>query len=314
MAGAMAGSAILAARSRKDSLSIVTLTINNTCNLACPHCYLQYAGPEFSALDWVFDAVLDSNCEGISIVGKEPLANKASADSVRELVERAAEKGKWVSLITNGLNAALLPLDVAAKLAWIDVSLDGGATSYDQYRGGSWEKLSRSLRRLRSDAGVDLRLMQTLSAATVPAIDEMLAVAEELGATTTIFSPFQPTRSSGIQSAVAIGPEAYLSALEPYRSAVQSFYVTMDALYLNQFSVGDVARRGVELFGDRFIYVGTDPIDRGLIRVTYDGLVMTPFASVDTADYSRIGIRLATGGLDSIFSQLHGISSQHSLH
>jgi MoaA/NifB/PqqE/SkfB family radical SAM enzyme len=106
MAGAMAGSAILAAGSRKDSLSIVTLTINNTCNLACPHCYLQYAGPEFFALDSVLDAVLDSNCEGISIVGKEPLANKESADRVRELVERAAEKGKWVSLITNGLNAA----------------------------------------------------------------------------------------------------------------------------------------------------------------------------------------------------------------
>jgi MoaA/NifB/PqqE/SkfB family radical SAM enzyme len=314
MAGAMAGSAILAASDRSSALSIVTLTVNNSCNLACPHCYLQYSGPGGLASASVIDAVLASSCAGISIVGKEPLANRASVALVREIVERADEAGKWVSLITNGLNASLLPLDLAAKFAWIDVSLDGGAATYERYRRGSWEKLARSLAMLRHDAGVDLRLLQTLSQETVTAVDEMIDVGVAAQATMTIFSPFQPTRSTGTQSARAIDPDAYLSALEPHRNSPHDFRVTMDALYAHQFAETKAVERGVNLFADRFVYVSDDPIDRGLIRVTYDGLALSPFASVNTADYGRAGIRVGSLGLDAVFRQLQADAAEQSLH
>src|SRR4051812_33903172 len=108
MGGAMAGSAICSARSASDDLDMVTLTINNVCNLSCPHCYLQYGG-ETSLIgpDNVF-RVMSSSFRHLCIVGMEPLANRASSDVVSELVTKATTLGKTVSLITNGLNLPFL--------------------------------------------------------------------------------------------------------------------------------------------------------------------------------------------------------------
>jgi MoaA/NifB/PqqE/SkfB family radical SAM enzyme len=47
MAGAIAGTAILNCK-LQSALDTVALTINNSCNLHCPHCYLQYDGPNES--------------------------------------------------------------------------------------------------------------------------------------------------------------------------------------------------------------------------------------------------------------------------
>ena len=41
MAGAIAGTAILKASNLSDKLHTITMTINNECNMNCPHCYLH---------------------------------------------------------------------------------------------------------------------------------------------------------------------------------------------------------------------------------------------------------------------------------
>jgi MoaA/NifB/PqqE/SkfB family radical SAM enzyme len=257
--------------------------------------------------------VLSSSCETVSIVGKEPLANRRSVAVVEEIVRRAKLERKSVSLITNGLNGGLLPEEVVRELAWIDVSLDGGPRTYERYRQGSWSKLQRSLSTLRERGARDIRLLQTVSATNAAEIGDMLEAQTILGADLTIFSPFQVTRASGQQSVSTISPSAFVEAVAP-TAAMSQVWVAMDALYAGAFEdVAPALQRAEDLFGSRFIYVGSDPIDRGLIRVTYDGLVLSPFDSVHTRDSASVGHVLEGRELDAIFEQLRSRSRAPTL-
>ena len=97
MSGAMAGSAIVGAQARRDSLGTVTLTINNVCNLSCAHCYLQYDGREGLIDQDVINHIFESDFERICVVGKEPLANRASADTAGRIVDLASRKSRAVA-------------------------------------------------------------------------------------------------------------------------------------------------------------------------------------------------------------------------
>jgi pyruvate-formate lyase-activating enzyme len=314
MAGAMAGSAILAAATSCARLSTVTLTINNDCNLSCPHCYLQYEGRGGVVSPATLKSIFESSCERICVVGKEPLANRSSIETVRALVWDASARSKSVSLITNGLNAALLPAETVRALAWIDISLDGGPRTYGAYRQGSWPKLLRAVSALRANGCREIRLLQTISRETAGAIDDMLDAHAELGADLTLFSPFQPTRSHGSQRTSAISPVAVVDALAPY-AARADVMLAADGLYASPYPEAESAfARARQLFGDRFVFVSSDPIDRGLIRVTYDGLVMTPFQAVDTADYATKGRPLEAAGLDAAYEALYAESTPRVLH
>jgi MoaA/NifB/PqqE/SkfB family radical SAM enzyme len=283
----MAGTAILAAREKCSRLRVVTLTINNTCNLQCPHCYLQYAKPDMvlgaPAVGHIFASPFDRLC----IVGKEPLANSASIDAVELLVERTAERGTAASLISNGLNADLLSDRTLQSLEWMDVSLDGGEQTYSKYRRGSWSKLRRSIDSIQARGLRELRVLNTLSEQTVGALGDMVAGAHALGASTIMFSPFQPTRSQGSQFTAALPPRAVVDALAPY-AGDNKVFLSLDVGYLGQFADAAGALADARsMLGDRFIYVESDPIDRGFIRVTFDGLVMTPLQAVHTSEYPQ---------------------------
>ncbi|MDB5470166.1 MAG: hypothetical protein JWR84_1726 [Caulobacter sp.] len=314
MAGAMAGSAILAAEARRTTLGTVTLTMNNDCNLACPHCYLQYEGRKGLLSQSTLDSVLASGCERVCIVGKEPLANRQSIAMVGEIARGAVSRGKVVSMITNGLNARLLPAEIVRAFAWIDVSLDGGPHTYEAYRQGSWSKLRAAISALHEAGLAELRLLQTVSRQTIGTIDDMLEAQSLLGGSMTIFSPYQTTRSSGVQGAAAIEPTEFLNALAPF-AQLPDVIVALDSLYTRQFpDIEGIIQRGEELFGDRFIFVDDDPIDRGLIRVTYDGLVLSPFEAVNTRDYAVRGRILDGTPLDGIFEEMLNSARSSCVH
>src|ERR1035438_763554 len=77
MAGAIAGSAIFCC-SPTERLDTVTLTVNNACNLACPHCYLQYHSPVKKFRESLFDVLERSAFRHPAVVGKEPLFDGGS--------------------------------------------------------------------------------------------------------------------------------------------------------------------------------------------------------------------------------------------
>lgn len=312
MAGAMAGSAILSAPQRSERLSTVTLTVNNICNLACPHCYLQYDGANCIISDNLIDHIFSASFDQICLVGKEPLANQESVLTVKRIVTKAQKNNIAVSLITNGLNGELLDSEILSYLNWVDVSLDGGRNSYQRYRNGSWKKLERSVKYMRSHGLKELRIMNTLSSETIGSVVDMVDSAWELGAEKIVFSPYQKTAAAGIQSAHSLSPDVIIKSLDNYHKD-ERIFLAFDAAYLKQQPhVESAIQSARQMFGDRLHLVSTDPIDRGIIRITYDGLILTPFESIDTAHYSKNRRDALAQTVDDWFACMLGESKGHS--
>jgi len=291
MVGAMAGSAVLAARDKARQLEIVTLTINNSCNLRCPHCYLQYASENGDLIQWDnISHVLDSRFSHLCIAGKEPLSNKHAAALTSRLVAVVADTGRTSSFITNGLNLRLLDVGTFKRLDWLDVSVDGSSETYAEYRGGSYSKLVRGIEYARDSGLRDLRILHTVSSGNLKATGEALDAALSFQPQHVVVSSFQATRHDGYQGVTMVPPSTLLRALENAAAHLDSrIWLTLDSGYVEYFGDSEAVSLAGELFGDRFLYVDSDPIDRGIIRVTYDGLVLSPFESVHTADYSQCG-------------------------
>jgi MoaA/NifB/PqqE/SkfB family radical SAM enzyme len=302
MGGAMAGSAICSAHSKANWLDMVTLTINNVCNLSCPHCYLEYDNHD-SLIDWNdVQRVLASSFRHLCIVGKEPLANRASAALVTRIVEAAVNSGRSASLITNGLNLPFLDTETLSNLAWLDVSVDASPYSYGPYRGGSYAKLSRGIKYALRCGIDDLRILHTVSSANIEMLREMVSTAFDIGSRMVVISPFQITHAARDQRVAMVPPEELLRALGDTGFADDPrLRFILDVGYLRHFSGDDVVESATRMLGERFINVETDPIDRGIIRVTYDGLVLTPLESVHTADYPRFGRPLSRHNLSDWF-------------
>src|SRR5205823_5589008 len=117
MAGAMAGSAVLKSHRRsacRGNLRTVTLTINNICQLQCPHCYLNYREQSPRILQDVLALLGDSEWLHLAIVGKEPLANADSVATCHAAMRMCRKKNATVSLITNGIGLDALTPEMLA--------------------------------------------------------------------------------------------------------------------------------------------------------------------------------------------------------
>ena len=150
--GAFAGSAALLCRELRPDLSVVTLTMNNSCNLKCPHCYLQYAEQDAYVAPFVVEAIARSRAEAVAIVGMEPLKNSRSVAELGLIVEAVKASGKKVGLVTNGLNAHLLPTNIARLLDWVDVSVDGVRGPINPSAARPYPNLNGALQRFMSSA------------------------------------------------------------------------------------------------------------------------------------------------------------------
>lgn len=309
MAGAMAGSAVLAFPPESSTLHTVTVTVNNDCNLQCPHCYLQYNGTSGLIAPHIVDAIFASGTKQICIVGKEPLASSRVVSVTQDILFRASESGRVSSIVTNGLNLNLLSYEAIDAITWIDVSIDAGRAGYKAYRGGSMAKLVRNLKRVSAYAPRKLRIVNTLSRQNVSQLAEMITLGKEVGAERIVFSPFQSTDSSGPQTTTMLTPAQYLDAVTFFIDDTSVLF-TMDAKYLANFMLPESVSAFAEYciaacrFPDRLLIAVRDPIGQGVLRLSYDGLVMTPFESIDTSNY-RHAMRFGRGTtLDDAFAQL----------
>lgn len=311
MAGAMAGSAILDLHGLSDSLKLVTLTVNNTCNLTCPHCYLQYNAGDGFVSDDTIHRVLTSNCERIAIVGKEPLSNRETARRTWGIVQESVSRGKRISLITNGMGLDYLPDNIVDMVEFIDVSFDGGPATYQSYRGASYQKLSARIKRFAQAGFGRFRALSVLSNATIGALDDLLSVTDIPGIERLILSPFLPTKNNGSNSVTPLSLDELFGGLLKSSKFLKSENVVV---LLAQHECGLLGWDPNELamwlrhdrLRSRIHYVGLDPLDLGIIRVTYDGYVMSPLASLHPAEYASVGLRLDSTEmpLDALYAQL----------
>lgn len=129
---------------------IVTLMVNNACNLRCQHCYLPRGLPNTllpeNVIDWVFES---RQLDGVILVGMEPLMNKVVAQVSQAVGQQCETRNIPFSIITNGMTlsqpfAEPVLKSIAATGGVVDISLDGGPATYDR-RGANYKSIANGL-------------------------------------------------------------------------------------------------------------------------------------------------------------------------
>jgi MoaA/NifB/PqqE/SkfB family radical SAM enzyme len=173
------------------------LQLTTRCNLHCTHCYQDAASGEDMSLNLIaplFDQAKAAGCACVDFTGGEPLLHSAWPDILRML----SEKKLGFSLVTNGwkledfLRALGSDMPLLRRLS---ISLDGpDAEAHDAVRGaGSFARATGGAR-LCKDMGVEFSLRMTVTKASPPYLDRMLALGETLGAEALVLIPVIPTR------------------------------------------------------------------------------------------------------------------------
>jgi MoaA/NifB/PqqE/SkfB family radical SAM enzyme len=297
MAGAMAGTAILNSF-LTETLHTVTLTVNNSCNLSCPHCYLQYEPAETHSKYDVVCLLTQSEFSHLAIVGKEPFVDSVSIKKCEALARSASSRGKTTSVITNGVNLTAVGVDLIKNFTYIDLSLDGGPKTYQLYRKASLNKITSGLDHLLKNGFSNVNALHVLSSQTIGNIDDMMKVRELFDFRQIMFSPYLPTLNYGSNTANRMSLEAILQALsecESFVNASNAFLLLSEvARNSSEFANFDIERMAAKYgLESRIRYVREDPLLYGIIRVTYDGYALTPFQSLHTIDYRKVGIDLS---------------------
>lgn len=310
MTGAMAGSTTTLHRDISDRLQVITLTINNRCNLRCPHCYLQYDGPAHGVDAATLDAIVGSSARHIAIVGKEPLVDARSIAVTEDLVARCAVRGKSVSLVTNGLGLHRLSATTLATLEWIDVSLDGGPSTYSSYRRGNFAWVLRNVRESIERGARFINALHTVSSLNLANINDMMLVSELTAWNKIIFSPYVEVRNHGENATSPVPLAALLGSLsksESFLNHPSAFLLIGNHAFSAQGADDQVVARDIEAAGlsSKVFRVEHDPLRLGYVRVTYDGYVMTPYQSLHPADYRAFATLLQQhASIDAAFQYL----------
>lgn len=306
MAGAIAGTAILKNLSPSNRLRTITLTINNSCNLTCPHCYLQYEKKSFLVEEPTISSIFNSDFEHLAIVGKEPFVNKASIALLENLVEQCYLKNKTVSVITNGVGLRNLDTSVANYLDYIDVSFDGGKDTYHLYRKGSFDKVIDSIHRIQSSSNVTFNALHTLSTGTINNIDDMMSVKRYADFKIIMFSPYLNTLHDGKNNVSIVQLEEILKKLSQSISFMEAkeSLLLVDTYHTEQEGVSNETLKELISFyslNSKIKLIEKDPLNYGIIRVTYDDYVLTPYESIHPKNYNQSPYLASTANLNQVF-------------
>jgi SynChlorMet cassette radical SAM/SPASM protein ScmF len=171
------------------------------CNLACRHCWIAPKFDESGIMpaipvdlfQKVIDEALPLGLKEIKLTGGEPLMHPRFV----ELLEIARRKNLGVTIETNGL---LCTPEVAANIArlprgFVSVSIDGSdKATHEWLRGvpGCFEKAKYGINNL-VEAGVRPQIITTLVRRNVGQIEEIVSMAEHLGAASVKFNIVMPT-------------------------------------------------------------------------------------------------------------------------
>jgi len=300
MAGAIAGTTILRLSHGAERLRVLALTVNNACNLSCPHCYLQYDGPEGLLPEDLANVVATDSFDHLAIVGKEPLLDRRSAELCAELARDAATTGKTTSLISNGIGLRFLSDQTLRSLSYIDVSFDGGPATYASYRRGSYEKLASSVKAALDRGLREINALHVINAKTIDHVDDMMGVTDIAPFAHIMFSPYLVTRNAGRNEASPVGLLRMLerfAATRRFRGHPEAILL-IDGLHLAQGAVSaeEVMSCAYHLgIASQLVMITGDPLDYGIMRLTYDGWALEPHDSIHPSEYHSRGARILPG-------------------
>lgn len=307
MAGAIAGTAILHTLQTSKNLDTVTLTINNSCNLACEHCYLQHEGPAAIISRDTIDRLFESSFRHLAVVGKEPFYNRESVTVCMDLIERCQASGRTISLITNGLGLSQLPDEYIPAISYLDISMDGGMETYQLYRKGNIHKLIANIEHFKAKGGKEVNGLNVLTSRTVPFLNDMLQFQQVVNFKRLMFSGFiQFSDDSGICDQL-LGLEDLLGMLSRHANFLncEEAFLLLDIFnhpaYLSETDI----RAQISRFDllDKVLYIPADPLLHGIVRLSHEGLLLTPGESLYTREYGLSGNTIAETSAEAFFRQ-----------
>lgn len=201
----------------------ISLNVTNACNLRCRHCYSS--ANEEDRIDMgqdqarlLIDEMARLGTQCLSVKGGEPFFHPG----IMEILRYAGEKGISVTIITNGL---LIDEEMARQLNetsvdYITVSLDGSkAETHDYVRGkGSFDRVLRSVRILKSHFRKPVFLYYTLNRKNVTELQELYAIAAQLKCDRLRVRPVLPAGRASDCEAINLTGKDYRAALAQIRS------------------------------------------------------------------------------------------------
>src|SRR3989344_1553589 len=315
MTGATAGTAILKVPNEEtEDLRVVTLTINNSCNLACDHCYLQYDGARNTLSEADAQRILDANFNLLTIVGKEPTLHP---NIVQRLASENKARERVTGMITNGTLLSKMPEQALSALDYIDVSFDGGPDTYGQRRRADFNAVVDNIKQARPHVGA-INALHTLYAENIRDLADMMKVEDCFDFHTIAFSLYKVPHNHGF---VRVSSGSLINQTLPALSENQSFMDSRRTRLL--ISRADITSGDPEQFFDKVEELGLkakvhyceDPLQLGFVRVTYDGRVLTPHDAIHPILYRTTGYSLNDprfNTLNVIFSKLRQDNSEQA--
>ncbi|MFB3817380.1 MAG: radical SAM protein [Candidatus Methylomirabilales bacterium] len=167
------------------------LGLTNECNLACPHCYRDTNGLQRLTLAEV-RAILDRLPVASANLGT---GENGLHPEFLPIVEALQAAGIKVSLTSNGLSVARLPMALLKGFHEIEFSFDHATPAgQDAFRGpGAWGMAMRSLERAR-ELGVEVTVLAVMMATNYAELPAIGRLARSLGANFRV-NVYQPVRT-----------------------------------------------------------------------------------------------------------------------
>ena len=185
-----------------NNLTQLYLYLTEGCNLACRHCWLapkydpycsKYPYLDIEIIKSIVNEALPLGLASVKLTGGEPLMHP----SIIKIVNLINDYKLKLNIETNGLVLSKEIVNEIAKNvdAFVSVSLDGACTeTHDWVRGveGSFSAASKSIVYL-ANAGLRPQIVFSVMAHNVKEINQLIKLAEKLGAYSIKFNIVHPT-------------------------------------------------------------------------------------------------------------------------
>ncbi|KYK36509.1 MAG: hypothetical protein AYK19_08540 [Theionarchaea archaeon DG-70-1] len=171
-----------------------SLEVTYHCNLQCRHCYAHNPGGDELTTEEVLTVVKDIAETGfgtVALSGGEPLLRKDVSDIVREI----CEYNMFSVLVTNGTLISNEMLKSLKTLEVACISVDSHEkTLHDNFRGvpGAWDKTIEGIKTCVEE-GITAWIFSMVTTFNYRHIDELVTLAEDLGAEGVTFLDIYPT-------------------------------------------------------------------------------------------------------------------------
>ncbi len=196
----------MSTESKTPQLSQIYLYLTGSCNLKCRHCWINpaYATKlddylSWSKLETVFKDAKEIGLQTVKLTGGEPFLHP----EIIEIISGIKSLELNVTVETNGtLIGSKEAKAIKDAEAFISISIDGPTAEFhDDLRGvkGAFEEVLRGSEFLRK-AGVKFQVISCLYRKNKDTLDEMLKLANDIGANSLKINPITGIERSEIMS------------------------------------------------------------------------------------------------------------------